>query len=64
VLDPELILADVAKWNQVRRVRVHAIALLMGEPPAAFAGLEDAERAADFMRRLAEENDGSFKVVR
>ena len=64
VLDPELILADVANWNRVRRVRVHAIALMLGEPPLAFAGTEDAERATDFMRRLAEENDGSFKLVK
>jgi HEAT repeat protein len=64
VLDPELILADVAKWNRIRRVRVHAIALMLGEPPAAFAGTEDADRATDFMRRLAEENDGSFKLIK
>lgn len=64
VVDPELILADVAEWNRFRRVRVHAIALLAGEPPPAFAGMEDADRATAFMRRLAAENDGDFKVVR
>ncbi len=64
VLDPELILADVATWNRYRRARVHAIALLIGEPPAAWAGVEDGVRAAEFMRRLAEENDGMFKEIR
>lgn len=64
VVDPDLILADVRAWNRFRRVRVHAVALLMGEPPAAFQGLENARRAEDFMRRLADENEGRFKVVR
>jgi HEAT repeat protein len=64
VVDPELILADVAEWNRFRRVRIHAVALLAGEPPAAFAGTEDADRATSFMRRLAAENSGDFKIVR
>jgi hypothetical protein len=45
-------------------VRIHAIALLLGEPPAAFAGLENAVRAEDFMKRLAAENDGRFKLLK
>jgi hypothetical protein len=64
VVDPELILADVRAWNRFRRVKIHAIALLKGEPPLAFAGMENGKRAEDFMRRLAEENDGRFKVVK
>ena len=64
VVDPELILADVRAWNRFRRVKVHAIALLKGEPPLAFAGMENPSRAEDFMRRLADENDGRFKVVK
>lgn len=64
VVDPELILADVRGWNRYRRVRIHAVSLLRGEPPAAFAGLEDPTRAEEFMRRLAAENDGRFKVVK
>jgi hypothetical protein len=64
VVDPELILADVRTWNRFRRVKVHAVALLKGEPPLAFAGMEDSQRAEAFMRRLADENDGRFKVVK
>ena len=64
VIDPELILAEVRGWNRFRRMKIHAIALLRGEPPAAFAGLENAVRAEAFMKRLAEENDGRFKVVK
>ena len=62
--DPELILADVRTWNRFRRVKVHAVALLKGEPPLAWQGVENAKRAEDFMRRLADENDGRFKVVK
>jgi hypothetical protein len=64
VIDPELILAEVRGWNRFRRVKIHAIALLRGEPPSAFAGLENAQRAEEFMKRLAAENDGRFKVVK
>jgi HEAT repeat protein len=63
VTDPDLILLAVREWNRLRRVKVHAIALLRGEPPAAFAGREDPERAERFMRSLAAENDGIFKRV-
>jgi HEAT repeat protein len=64
VVDGELILAEVREWNRYRRVRIHAVALVQGEPPAAFAGTEDHDRAVDFMRRLASDNDGLFKEIR
>lgn len=62
--DPDLILADVAQWNRTRRVRVHAIAFMIGATPAGFAGLEDPARALDFLRRLSAENDGEFTELR
>jgi hypothetical protein len=64
VVDPERILADVREWNRWRRVRIHAIALLRGEPPAFAQAQEDATAASSFMRRLAEQNDGLFREVR
>lgn len=64
VTDPDLILLQVRNWNRYRRVRIHAIALLRGEPPKAFRGTENSERALSFMKRLAEQNDGLFKEVR
>lgn len=64
LLDPELILADVALWNRTRRVRVHTIAFMIGDTPAGFAGLEDPERALAFLRRLAAENDGESSALR
>ena len=39
-------------------------ALLRGEPPAGMGALEDPASAESFMRRLAAENDGQFRVVR
>jgi hypothetical protein len=64
VVVPDLILAEVQNANRWRRVRIHAIALLRGDPPGAFAGMEDAESAESFMRRLAAENRGDVKVIR
>ncbi len=64
VVDPDLILAEVRAWNRFRRIHVHAVALLKGEPPRAFQGLENATRAESFLRRLADENEGRFKVIR
>jgi hypothetical protein len=64
VVDPESILQEVRAWNVFRRVRIHAIALVRGDPPPAFMGREDPNRATVFMRRLAEENDGRFRVIR
>jgi HEAT repeat protein len=64
VVDPERILADVREWNRWRRVRIHAIALLRGEPPPFAGASEDPGAAASFLKRLAEENDGHFREVR
>jgi HEAT repeat protein len=64
VVEPDSILAQVREMNLWRRVRVHTVALLRGEPPAD-AGLgENPETAAAFMKRLAEENDGQFREIR
>ncbi len=64
VVDPEAILAQVREWNRYRRVRILCIALLTGEAPDAYRAHEDALKAERFMRRLAEENGGSFEVIR
>ncbi len=64
VVDPDELLAQVREMNRWRRVRIHTVALLKGEPPPALASLEDGAAAASFMRRLAEENGGKFKDVR
>jgi hypothetical protein len=64
VLDADQIVAELREANRWRRVRVHTVALLKGEPPASYAGQEDPAGAAQFMRRLAEENNGSFREVR
>lgn len=64
VVDPEHILLAVRTWNRHRRVKVHGLALLRGAPPPAFAGMENPDRAQEFMRRLAAENDGETRVLR
>ncbi len=63
VTDPDLILSRIRDWNQLRRVRVHAVALLRGLPPAAFMSIESADRSAAFMKRLAKQNSGRFKKI-
>jgi len=64
IVDTELILASVRKWNRYRRVRIHCIALMRGEPPQAYAGRENVEQATHFMRELAKQNDGVFVNIR
>ena len=60
VTDPDEILAQVREMNRWRRVRIHAIAMLRGDPPPEFAALEDGTAAERFMRRLAADNDGRY----
>lgn len=64
IVDPDEILTQIHELNRWRRVRIHTIAMLMGDPPAAFAALEDATAAERFMRRLADENDGRYVELR
>lgn len=61
--DFNLILADVKKWNAIRNVRIHAIAFLAGEgkPLGIIEG--DKSLPKEFMRRLAQENGGRYKLV-
>lgn len=65
VADPERILALLGIENRYRRVRIHTVALVIGSPPtAANAVQQDDVRAIQFMKRLAEKNDGMHEVVR
>ena len=64
IVEPDLILAELGNVNRYRRVRIHAVALLLGSAPTGFAGLEDMERAEAFMRRLSADHDGEFKAVK
>jgi hypothetical protein len=64
IVDPDLILAEMRTVNRYRRVRIHCVALLKGEAPTGFGAQEDTRRAESFMRRLAADHDGNFKVVK
>ena len=63
VVDQDAILAEVHEMNRWRRVRIHTVALIKGEPPV-MTNEENPAAASAFMRRLAEENDGEFREVR
>ncbi|MHC4930570.1 MAG: HEAT repeat domain-containing protein [Planctomycetota bacterium] len=58
----EQILAEVRRVNAERQLRVHAVALLGGT--ARTSKDEDAESAAEFLRRLASDNRGDFQIAR
>ena len=60
VTEPDAILADVRELNRFRRVHIHTIALVKGEPPASAAASENPVAMISFMKRLAEENDGKY----
>jgi hypothetical protein len=56
----DAITSDVRRWNRARGIVVHTIALLAGENPG---DVQDKPGATEFMRALAEENGGTFKLV-
>jgi len=61
----ERILERVWRWNRLRGVRVHTVALLVGDPLNPFRrNDENKPEAARFMRILAEETGGTFMDVR
>jgi hypothetical protein len=64
VVDQDEILAAVREMNRWRRIRIHTIALVRGEPPPFAGTSENATAASAFMRRLAEQNDGQFREVK
>jgi len=60
--EPEQILHEVRRANRTAMVRIHTVALLGGIP----RGDErlDQESAIGFLRRLAADNEGTFREVR
>jgi type I restriction-modification system DNA methylase subunit len=58
----EKVLAEVSKMNQFLKVKINCIALLVGKYDQMGAPEEDKEYLENFMRRLAEENNGTFIV--
>jgi len=51
ITDKEKILEDVRKWNKYRRIQINTI------------GLQGQDVDPDFLRRLAEQNKGTCKIV-
>jgi HEAT repeat protein len=62
-VEPDEILAELREVNRWRRVRIHTVALLRGEPPGNYLASEDPLAAASFMRRIASEHEGEFREV-
>ena len=59
--EQETILAEVRKLNRFNRVSINTIALIVGLSPIESARkYEDPEDMADFMARIASENQGKF----
>jgi len=62
-IDLNKIIADVKKWNGVRNVRIHTIAFVAGNGKPI--GIEEGDKSLpkEFMKRLAQENGGRYKLV-
>jgi hypothetical protein len=62
-VDFNVILADVKKWNATRNIRIHTIAFIAGNGKPL--GIEEGDKSLpkEFMRRLAQENGGRYKLV-
>jgi hypothetical protein len=62
-VDFNLILGEVRRWNATRNIRVHTIAFVAGDGKALGIVEGDKSMPKEFMRRLAQENGGRFKLV-
>lgn len=62
-VDFNVILAEVRKWNAARNLRIHTIAFIAGNGKPL--GIVEGDKALpkEFMRRLAQENGGHYKLV-
>lgn len=61
VIEQERIICHVARWNRLRGVRIHGIALLVGKAPSPGQEIrDDKQDARRFMRLLARYNDGTY----
>jgi hypothetical protein len=63
---PDQICAQIKQLNQKRNVRIHCVALVIGVysiPGQPAAAVEDKKVMIDFLRKLAKENDGTFKLI-
>jgi len=58
----EEILGNLRQWNRTRSLRIHTIACLTGNG-RDFGVLEDKTGSRDFMQRMADENEGSFRAI-
>ncbi len=59
--EPETILSELRKVNRFKRVSINTIALIVGKAPIEKAlKYEDPDEMADFMSRIATENQGWF----
>jgi HEAT repeat protein len=57
----ETILGELRKLNRFKRITINTIALIIGlSPIESVRKYEDPDDMADFMRRVAEENQGTF----
>ena len=63
ITDYQKILAEVKKWNNVRNVRIHTIAFVAGNGKPL--GIEEGDKSmpTEFMKRLAQENGGRYRLV-
>ncbi|RME04808.1 MAG: VWA domain-containing protein [Planctomycetota bacterium] len=55
----EMIKSEIRKLNRYRKIIIHTIALMAGQNPG-----EDEQAAITFMRELAKDNRGTFKLVK
>ena len=60
--EPEQILAEVRRANRTALVRIHTVGMLGGIPRGD--EMLDQESAVSFLRRLASENEGTYREVR
>jgi hypothetical protein len=61
-IDFTKILEEVKRWNFTRNVKIHTIAFVAGDGRPRMI-VEDKGQAKEFMKRLAAENGGQYRLV-
>jgi hypothetical protein len=61
--DSEEILLELRELNRFRRIRIHTVAFVPGDPKRFSFSEEQRDATKDFLKRLAEENLGEYRCV-
>lgn len=66
IIDSELLLDQIFRWNRFHKIQINSIGLIFGVVPPEFAQKgfkEDTEKLKTFLKQVAIQNNGQFKLM-